>query len=103
MYKKVQSAKWFTPKQDGDFIEGIVEGVGQHEGNFGKSDYVNILDGNGETRVSITAGLSYINFYELEGERVKIIYGGMVNNPKTKRNYKSFEVLKFETDRFPIF
>ena len=100
MYKKVQSIKWFTPKQDGDFIEGVVEGVGQHEGNFGKYDYVNILDGNGETRVSITAGLSYINFDDLEGKRVKIIYRGLVNNPKTKRNYNSFEVLKFETELF---
>ena len=102
MYKKVQSIRWFTPNQDGDFIEGVVEGVGQHEGNFGKSDYVNIKDGNGVTRVNITAGLSYIDFNELEGEQVKIIYRGMVNNPKTKRNYKSFEVLKIQDRNFVV-
>ena len=100
MYKNVQSIKWFTPNQDGDFIEGVVEGVGQHEGNFGKSDYVNIKNGNGVIRVNISAGLRYIDFYELQGEWVKIIYRGLVNNPKTKRNYNSFEVLKFETNIF---
>lgn len=100
MYKNVQSTKWFAPEQDGDFIEGTVEGVGQHEGNFGKSDYVNIKNGNGVIRVNISAGLRYIDFHELEGERVKIIYRGLVNNPKTKRNFNSFEVLKFETDIF---
>lgn len=100
MYKNVQSTKWFAPVQDGDFIEGVVEGVGQYEGNFGKTDYVNIKDDKGVTRVPISAGLRYIDFSELEGKQVKIIYRGLVNNPKTKRNYNSFEVLKFETENF---
>lgn len=77
----------------GQSIEGIWEG--QHDGKFGPMG--NVREASGTSRAfPLHTGL--LNQMEdiAEGTEVKIVYMGTRNNPKTGRNYKSFEVYTAE-------
>ena len=97
MYVNVNSLKgeWFKPEKIGDYVEGDLVSINHREGAYGKQDFL-VIDDNGINKfVSLTAGLSFIDFEELKGERIKIVYNGTKTNPKTKRIFKDFNVMRY--------
>ena len=95
MYVNVNSLKgeWYKPEKIGDFVEGDLVSIKQKEGVYGKQEFL-VLEDNGINKfVSLTAGLSFIDFEELKGKRIKILYNGTKTNPKTSRIFKDFNVM----------
>ena len=98
-YKKLEVVtNYWIPENEGDFLEGkvITKGI-IIETMYGDLECIELETEFEEVfRVSVTAGLQNVITQISVGDSIMIKYLGKVYNQKTKRRFKSFEVLKAE-------
>ena len=84
---------WKKFNEEGDFVEGILTGIGERESTYGVQKYLTLVQEDDEyINVGITSSLSYVNFESLIDKFIKIEYVGYVLNKNTRRKYKSFKI-----------
>lgn len=77
---------------EGEIVQGIIVGTNSGKTKFGEAIFLELLV-NGEKRsMIITAGLTPFQWDSLYGKEIQIMYKGFEKNPKTGRNYKSYDV-----------
>jgi hypothetical protein len=77
----------------GDEMTGRLEKITNGETKFGQAEFMQFTLANGElVSVCMSASLQGLDWAERVGDIITLVYTGLANNPKTKRDYKTFDM-----------
>lgn len=92
-YRKLGFANYINLVNEGDFIEGNVNGVATVNTAYGTTEFLNLqTKDRGDVGLVITAGLASHPWADMVGQQVKIVLNGVKRNEKTGRDYKDYDV-----------